>query len=75
MKKKTRLPVYSITEDNYQYLRDSTCGGICLACGEIHEDGVEPDAEGYDCDYCGAPDVCGVEQALLLGRLTIRENG
>ncbi len=46
--------------------------GICLACGEIHE-GIEPDAENYQCEVCDALAVCGIEQALLIGVLSIEE--
>lgn len=41
--------------------------GICLACGEWSCGGVEPDARGYDCEACDAPQVCGAEEALLMG--------
>ena len=46
--------------------------GICLKCGEL-QDGVEPDAENYQCEVCDALAVCGIEQALLLGVLSIEE--
>ena len=40
--------------------------GFCIACGE--ESGpVEPDAEKYECEYCGEREVYGAEQLLLLG--------
>ncbi len=48
--------------DNYQ--------GICLTCGEF-QDGVEPDAENYECESCGVDQVFGVEQALIMGELDI----
>ena len=40
-------------------------GGICTKCHET-TDGVEPDAEGYECDSCGRFAVCGAEQYILL---------
>lgn len=40
--------------------------GVCLTCGE-DADGVEPDAEGYECEACGAHSVCGWEQLLIMG--------
>lgn len=43
--------------------------GLCLACGEWSDGGVEPDAENYECDACEAPEVVGAEQAIILGRL------
>ena len=39
--------------------------GICIACGEDAE-GVEPDAERYECESCGRHAVFGAEQLLLL---------
>ena len=41
--------------------------GFCLACGEF-VDGVEPDAERYDCPHCGAAGkVYGAENLLARG--------
>lgn len=37
--------------------------GFCTACG-ADADGVEPDARGYLCRACGAPEVCGAEELL-----------
>lgn len=48
--------------DNYQ--------GICLECEEL-QDGVEPDAENYECESCGAFEVMGIEEALLMGEIDI----
>ena len=44
--------------------------GICLSCGYFQGE-VEPDAECYTCEDCGADEVYGLEQALLIGALTI----
>ena len=38
--------------------------GFCLDCG-AENGGVEPDAEGYPCEICGARRVAGAEQILL----------
>ena len=40
--------------------------GFCLACG-FQEDGVEPDARGYECDACGEAQVYGAEEIVLMG--------
>lgn len=45
--------------------------GICLACGEWSEGGVEPDAGGYLCDYCGANAVCGAEDAMMMDSIKV----
>ncbi len=39
--------------------------GFCLKCGE-DQMGVEPDAEKYECECCGANAVYGAEQLLLM---------
>jgi hypothetical protein len=42
---------------------DST--GICTSCHEVAYN-VEPDAEGYECESCGALKVCGAEMYVLM---------
>ena len=39
--------------------------GFCVACG-FEAGSVEPDAENYPCDDCGAPAVFGAEQLLFM---------
>jgi len=48
----------AIDEDEYP--------GLCIRCGAA-TGGVEPDAERYPCDECGAKAVYGVEQLILCG--------
>lgn len=38
--------------------------GFCLECGNEQE-GCEPDAEGYECEACGAMAVMGAENCLM----------
>ena len=38
--------------------------GICIACGNEQE-GVEPDARGYECESCGKNKVYGAEELLM----------
>ena len=40
--------------------------GYCLDCGEEHS-GIEPDARRYECEACGAPNVYGAEEILMMG--------
>lgn len=40
--------------------------GVCVACGDAVESGVEPDAECYACQACGAQAVYGAEQVVLI---------
>jgi hypothetical protein len=63
--------VFRITEAEYRRLRDEDSGGICLACGNIIDSDIEPDAEGYKCDACGKNELYGIELALLMGRIEI----
>ena len=48
----------AINEDEYP--------GLCIRCG-ADTSGVEPDAERYPCDECGAEAVYGAEQLILCG--------
>ena len=38
--------------------------GFCIECG-YEQEGCEPDAEGYECEECGAMAVMGAENCLL----------
>ena len=49
--------------------------GICLICGEICYGGVEPDARGYPCEVCETNTVVGLQEALLMGRITVALEG
>jgi len=40
--------------------------GFCIKCGE-ERDGCEPDARKYPCDTCGAQEVYGAQELLLMG--------
>lgn len=67
------MKTIKISEDSYATM---TMGmgspGVCLACGEIDEyAGCEPDARGYECHDCGEKALCGLEEALVSGDLTI----
>jgi len=39
--------------------------GFCLICGNEAE-GVEPDARNYTCEACGAEQVFGAEELMLV---------
>ena len=36
--------------------------------------GVEPDARSYECEGCGAAEVYGLEELMLMGELEITED-
>ena len=47
-----------------EVVQEDAQAGFCLACGdEAH--GVEPDAEKYRCESCGAKMVYGAEEILM----------
>jgi hypothetical protein len=39
--------------------------GLCLVCGNEQE-GCEPDARNYECESCGAEQVFGAEELVLV---------
>lgn len=53
-------------------VEDGTLGG-CRKCGEIQE-GCEPDARGYECESCGAHQVYGLEELVVMGELELVED-
>jgi hypothetical protein len=40
--------------------------GLCLNCGEVSDDGVEPDACRYRCETCRQDSVFGAGEILLM---------
>ena len=69
MKVKVKPLVIKMTEDEVRELSNESMG-VCLACGE-YRDCCEPDARAYPCESCDQPMVYGVEEALLMGRVSI----
>ena len=55
----------NVMDEVMAMVEEDNGGGICTACHETAY-GVEPDAESYECESCGALSVCGAEQFLLL---------
>lgn len=39
--------------------------GFCILCG-LEADGCEPDARNYKCESCGAEQVFGADELLLM---------
>lgn len=58
--------------EEYKNLVDDYCG-ICLKCNDV-ADGVEPDAEGYECQNCGAHKVVGIELAYIMGEIEVDDS-
>lgn len=61
-----------LTEEQYHNYC-SNYSGVCLECGEIQEDGVEPDATEYECHFCEEFAVVGMEHALVIGYIEFLE--
>jgi len=51
--------------DVMEAVQDDDNTGFCLACGE-QAFGVEPDAREYECESCGAHEVYGAEELLIM---------
>lgn len=49
---------------------DNACEGFCASCGH-QQPCVEPDAENYECEECGEPEVFGAQQIVLLGKVAV----
>lgn len=65
------LQSFTIDTETYSDMREES-EGFCRACGEPAY-GVEPDARKYQCESCDAKQVYGIEELLLMGKLTITE--
>lgn len=61
-----------ITEAEYREHR-ANYDGVCLGCGDWTTGGVEPDARHYRCEACGAHEVYGIEEAIILDRLQVED--
>lgn len=66
------MRIFPITKEDFERLNEEN-GGICLACGALQDSGIEPDVEGYTCSECNEDKVCGIEQAVLLGQLAVKD--
>ena len=60
-----KLPANLKLEQVVEAAEADTNTGFCMTCGTEH-DGVEPDARKDQCDKCGANDVYGAEEILLI---------
>lgn len=66
MKMHESLTPERILEMAESSMMDGEYRGACVACGEESEDSVEPDARRYRCSACGANQVYGGEELLLM---------
>ena len=63
MKNPSHYPSFSDLEEA---LVEDDSTGFCLSCGE-QAFGVEPDARRYVCESCGASEVYGAEECMVMG--------
>lgn len=62
-----------LTEEEYLEYVD-TDAGYCTTCNDVTSfDGVEPDAENYECHKCGKLTLMGIENAMVCGHIEIKE--
>lgn len=67
MKNIRTLPTFEQVQEAIDRRQSSTDNpGFCLACGNEQE-GCEPDARKYECEDCGAFQVYGAEEVLMMG--------
>lgn len=50
----------------YESMFGTGSTGFCTKCGES-QDGCEPDACNYECESCGAREVYGAEELMIMG--------
>ena len=60
-----RMPHGLDIEEVIQSAMDDEMVGYCMACGEMSDDSVEPDARGYHCSSCGEDQVFGAEEIVM----------
>lgn len=58
-----------LSEEEFHEM-DEDLMGVCLACGET-QGGCEPDARKYICESCGDDEVYGVQELLMMNRLSL----
>jgi hypothetical protein len=67
----TKGPIrrWSYSEEEYHEASNDSMG-LCLGCGAENYS-CEPDARKYECEDCGQARVYGLEELVLMGRVTV----
>lgn len=60
---------FEMTEPQYHDLANNYTG-LCKACGQ-ERDECEPDARDYPCESCGANEVYGTEELLMMNMIVL----
>lgn len=66
-------PFLVLTEKEYMKHWEEYAG-FCFKCGDVQEDGVEPDARAYRCYACNENKVYGAQYGVLFNRIIV-DNG
>ena len=66
----TEKSILSVTEVEFEHLKKAGAG-ICIGCGNVQPNGVQPDAERDECVVCGSASVCGVELAVINNHIDV----
>ncbi len=63
-----------MSEAEYRGMMNSPAyPGYCTECDAVTDEGVEPDAEEYQCPECEEHTVMGVETAFVCGHIEIED--
>ena len=60
---------FRLTEDEYRAAREEW-RGFCIGCGSAQED-CDPSERNSECEVCGAAQVFGAIELLMMGRLAV----
>lgn len=63
---------FAMHPEEFSGLDEDSCG-LCIRCGETAVGSVEPDARGYECEYCEAKGVHGAQELLMMGLIRVTE--
>lgn len=62
--------IFAVTESDYHELCEQNMG-FCPHCQQFTHDSCEPDVDDYECPECHIHRVHGVEQAMMVGLITV----
>ncbi len=67
------MKTIEMTESDYMSYRNGY-DGYCTDCNAVSRYGcTEPDAENYECDECGENTAIGIDNALIIGHIEIKD--
>jgi hypothetical protein len=63
---------FEMSESEFIHEADDMLG-LCINCGDDYGDSLEPDARKVECPTCERKTVYGIEELLLMGRISFVE--